>query len=43
MLFNSYEYFALFLPITVIIYFQLNRRRATKAATAWLVLASPGR
>ena len=40
MLFNSYEYFSIFLPITVIVYFLLNRRRYTKAATAWLVLAS---
>lgn len=40
MLFNSYKYFAVFLPVTVIVYFLLNRRRATKAATAWLVLAS---
>jgi alginate O-acetyltransferase complex protein AlgI len=40
MLFNSYEYFSAFLPLTVIIYFLLNRWRYTKAATAWLVLAS---
>jgi alginate O-acetyltransferase complex protein AlgI len=40
MLFNSYEYFSVFLPLTVTIYFLLNRRRYTKAATAWLVLAS---
>ena len=40
MLFNSYEYLFVFLPLTVIIYFLLNRRRYTKAATAWLVLAS---
>jgi alginate O-acetyltransferase complex protein AlgI len=40
MLFNSYEYFAVFLPITVVIYFLLNRWHYTKAATAWLVFAS---
>jgi len=40
MLFNSYEYFSVFLPLTVVIYFLLNRHRHTKAATAWLVLAS---
>ena len=40
MLFNSNEYLFIFLPLTVIIYFLLNRQRYTKAATAWLVLAS---
>jgi D-alanyl-lipoteichoic acid acyltransferase DltB (MBOAT superfamily) len=40
MLFNSYEYFTIFLPLTVLVYFLLNRQRYTKAATAWLVLAS---
>jgi len=40
MLFNSYEYLFVFLPLTVIIYFLLNRQRYTKAATASLVLAS---
>ncbi|HUJ16675.1 MAG TPA: MBOAT family protein [Nitrospirota bacterium] len=40
MLFNSFEYFSIFLPLTVIIYFLLNRWRYTRAATAWLVLAS---
>jgi D-alanyl-lipoteichoic acid acyltransferase DltB (MBOAT superfamily) len=40
MLFNSYEYMFLFLPASVIVYFLLNSRRLTTAATAWLVLAS---
>ncbi len=40
MLFNSYEYMFVFLPLAVVIYFLLNRRRYTKAATTWLVLAS---
>ncbi|HWR73341.1 MAG TPA: MBOAT family protein [Nitrospirota bacterium] len=40
MLFNSYEYLFLFLPVTLIGYFVLNRLRLTTAATAWLVLAS---
>lgn len=40
MLFNSYEYLFLFLPVTLAVYFLLNRKRLTTAATAWLVLAS---
>lgn len=40
MLFNSNEYLFIFLPITFIVYFLLNRQRLTTAATAWLVLAS---
>ncbi len=40
MLFNSLEYIILFLPVSLVIYFLLNRRKLTKAATAWLVLAS---
>ncbi len=40
MLFNSYGFILLFLPITLIVYFFLNRNRLTTAATAWLVLAS---
>jgi D-alanyl-lipoteichoic acid acyltransferase DltB (MBOAT superfamily) len=39
-LFNSYEYLFLFLPITVVVYFLLNKQKLTTAATAWLVLAS---
>lgn len=40
MLFNSYEYMLLFLPVTLVVYFFLNRKRLTTTATAWLVLAS---
>ncbi len=40
MLFNSFEYIMLFLPVTVAVYFFLNGRRLTMAATAWLVFAS---
>ncbi|HEY3276359.1 MAG TPA: MBOAT family protein [Syntrophorhabdaceae bacterium] len=40
MLFNSYFYIFLFLPLCLIVYFLLNDRRLTKASKAWLVLAS---
>lgn len=40
MLFNSYAFMFLFLPVTVLLYFLLNRKKLTVAATAWLVLAS---
>lgn len=40
MLFNSYEYILLYLPITVLVYYFLNRKRLVTAATAWLTLAS---
>jgi D-alanyl-lipoteichoic acid acyltransferase DltB (MBOAT superfamily) len=40
MLFNSFEYIIFFLPLTVILYFFLNSRRLTTAATVWLVFAS---
>jgi alginate O-acetyltransferase complex protein AlgI len=40
MLFNSFEFIFLFLPITFAIYFLLNKRKFTTAATAWLVFAS---
>jgi len=40
MLFNSYEFIFLFLPITLIVYFLLNKLRLTLAAKVWLVLAS---
>ncbi len=39
-LFNSYEYILLFLPLVVLIYFSLNRLGYTNGAKAWLVLAS---
>ncbi len=40
MLFNSFAYLLFFLPISVIIYFWLNRRHLTIAANVWLTAAS---
>lgn len=40
MLFNSYEFIFLFLPITLILYFSLNNFRKYKLAKGWLVIAS---
>lgn len=40
MLFNSYEFIFLFLPITFFIYFWLNKKRLTYASKAWMVAAS---
>jgi alginate O-acetyltransferase complex protein AlgI len=40
MLFNSYEYIALFLPVTLLVYFILNYRKLTLASKTWIVLAS---
>lgn len=40
MLFNSYAFIFLFLPITFTVYFVLNRKKLTLAAKAWLVFAS---
>lgn len=40
MLFNSYEFIFLFLPITLGIYFWLNNKRLTQASKAWMVFAS---
>lgn len=40
MLFNSYEFIFLFLPISIIVYFWLNKKRLTQAAKAWLVFVS---
>ncbi|RHF69805.1 MBOAT family protein [Fusobacterium mortiferum] len=40
MLFNSYEFIFLFLPITLIIYFWLNKYNKNRLAKAWLVIAS---
>lgn len=40
MLFNSYEFIFLFLPITLILYFGLNRYGKNRLAKAWLVIAS---
>ncbi|MEA3492113.1 MAG: MBOAT family protein [Campylobacterota bacterium] len=40
MLFNSYIFIFLFLPVTFFIYFYLNKKRLTEASKAFLVLAS---
>ncbi len=40
MLFNSFVFIFLFLPITLIVYFSLNHFKKEKTAKAWLVLAS---
>ncbi len=40
MLFNSYEFIFLFLPITFFIYFYLNHKRFTEASKAFLVFSS---
>lgn len=40
MLFNSYEFIFLFLPISFLVYFFLNQRRLITAAKIWLVFSS---
>ncbi len=40
MLFNSYPFIFVFLPITVLVYFMLNRLRYGLAAKCWLALSS---
>lgn len=40
MLFNSFEFILLFLPVTLIVYFLLLRQRLTIAAKSWLLFAS---
>lgn len=40
MLFNSYEFIFLFLPITLILYFTLNKFGKNELAKGWLVIAS---
>jgi len=40
LLFNSYIYIFLFLPITFFVYFFLNSKRLTTASRGWLILAS---
>lgn len=40
MLFNSYEFIFLFLPVTLVVYFWLLRRRFTVAARSWLLFVS---
>ena len=40
MLFNSYEFIFMFLPLSFFIYFYLNKKRMTEASKAFLVFAS---
>ncbi len=40
MLFNSYEFIFIFLPVTFFIYFYLNRKRLTEASKGFLVVSS---
>jgi alginate O-acetyltransferase complex protein AlgI len=40
MLFNSYEFIFLFLPISLAVYYLLNRMRLTIGANAWLLFVS---
>ena len=40
MLFNSYEFLFLFLPISFFIYFYLNHKKLVVASKAWLLLVS---
>lgn len=40
MLFNSFEFILLFLPMTLLAYFGLNRLGYNRAAKGWLVIAS---
>ena len=40
MLFNSYEFIFLFLPVSLVVYFLLNRMKLTTGANAWLLFVS---
>ena len=40
MLFNSYEFIFIFLPISFFVYFYLNKKRLTTASKGWLVFTS---
>ncbi len=40
MLFNSYEFICIFLPLTFFIYFYLNKRKLIEVSKVWLVLSS---
>src|SRR5512145_3086985 len=40
MLFNSYEFIFLFLPISMAVYYLLNKLRLTVGANAWLLFVS---
>lgn len=40
MLFNSFEFIFLFLPVSLAVYYLLNKKRLTVAANAWLLFVS---
>ena len=40
MLFNSYQYLLILLPVSLAVYFILNKKKLTTASRVWLVLAS---
>lgn len=40
MLFNSIEFLFIFLPVTFLVYFWLNKKKLVTLATGWLVVAS---
>lgn len=40
MLFNSYDFIFLYLPVVVIVYFYLGQKHSPKWASAWMVLVS---
>ena len=40
MLFSSFEFLLAFLPVTIVVYFQLNRRMHDWAGKSWLLIAS---
>lgn len=40
MLFNSYEFIFLFLPLVAVVYFSLNHYRLIRAANIWMIAAS---
>ena len=40
MLFNSYFFIFAYLPVTFAVYFFLNRKRLTFAASSWMLFAS---
>ena len=40
MLFNSYEFIFLFLPVALLVYYLLNRMRLTVGASSWLLFVS---
>lgn len=40
MLFNSYQFILIFLPIVLIVYFLLNKFKLIKLSTIWLIIAS---